>query len=276
MRVAEDCLSAGSGAIDFSGLASALLGQARVFLPQWFPNGRFQGKEFKVGSLHGEAGSSLKIDVETGVWKDFGGNDKGGGDLISLYAAKEGIKQGEAAKLLAPEVGFNLSPNGAPKRSLNGNGTKPEPEPSSICKPAAGTAAPDMTHRRFGVPSCTYLYKDTDGSTFFYIARYDPSGQKKQFIPFCWDSGKKRWVNEGYPAPRPLYGLDLLAARPEAPVLLVEGEKACEAARAIVGDAYIATTWPNGASGWRQVDWSPLKDRKVLLWPDADRHEEEA
>jgi len=33
---------------------------------------------------------------------------------------------------------------------------------------------------------------------------------------------------------------------------------------------YVAISWPGGGKGIRYVDWSPLKGRDCVLWPDAD------
>ena len=265
--VTSAVLQVDSGRIDFPGLAIALLSRSRELLPAWFPAGKIAGHEFQVGNLQGEPGESLSINVQTGRWADFAGDVKGG-DLISLFAAMEGVHQGEAAKRLSREIGFNLAQAGAPEKAKNRNGSKPEP---NLVKPPVGTPPPSMHHSRHGAPSRSWRYLNAAGETLFYIARYEtPAG--KVFSPWSWDSISASWVTKAWTAPRPLYGLDLLANRPDAPVLIVEGEKAAEAARDIVGDAYVIVTWPGGASGWRQADWSPLKGRKVLLWPDADRH----
>lgn len=85
------------GPIDFKDLAAKLLTEARELLPQWFPAGRWSGREFEVGNLAGEAGDSLRINADTGKWADFA-NDAKGGDLISLYAAVRGLTQAEAAR----------------------------------------------------------------------------------------------------------------------------------------------------------------------------------
>ncbi|MBU2134695.1 MAG: hypothetical protein KKA45_00675, partial [Alphaproteobacteria bacterium] len=57
---------------------------------------------------------------------------------------------------------------------------------------------------------------------------------KKEIRPATlWRGGTGqplRWKPKAEPGPRPLYGLDRLAARPAARVLLVEGEKAADAA----------------------------------------------
>ena len=61
-----------------------------------------------------------------------------------------------------------------------------------------------------------------------------------------------------------------MAAGPGKPVLIVEGEKACDAARKIAGHVYTVVTWPNGSKAWDKVDWRPVYGRRILVWPDAD------
>jgi uncharacterized protein (DUF927 family) len=66
-----------------------------------------------------------------------------------------------------------------------------------------------------------------------------------------------------------MFGLDVLAARAGAPVLIVEGEKAASAAAAMFPD-HVPMTWSGGAAAAAQADWRPLAGRRVILWPDAD------
>jgi putative DNA primase/helicase len=75
--------------------------------------------------------------------------------------------------------------------------------------------------------------------------------------------------------PRPLYGLDALADRPAAPVVLCEGEKAAEAAWDLMPDA-VGLTWPGGSKATDKADFSPLEGRDVILWADADEPGREA
>ena len=79
----------------------------------------------------------------------------------------------------------------------------------------------------------------------------------------------RRWWWHGLPKPRPLYGLDRLAARPAAPVIICEGEKAADAAGALLPD-HVVMTSPGGSKAAAASDWSPLAGRKVMIWPDAD------
>ena len=72
--------------IDFRSLSEALLSRAEILVAQWLPNGRREGHEWRCGNLRGDFGSSLAVNLKTGVWADFSSDEKGG-DLISLYAA---------------------------------------------------------------------------------------------------------------------------------------------------------------------------------------------
>jgi putative DNA primase/helicase len=102
--------------------------------------------------------------------------------------------------------------------------------------------------------------------------RFDPPSGK-EFRPCAlWRSetnGRLEWRWASWPAPRPLYGLDRLAARPSAPVLICEGEKASDAAGRLVPD-YVSIASPNGSKSAGKADWSPLRDREVTIWRDAD------
>src|SRR6185369_18056718 len=65
------------------------------------------------------------------------------------------------------------------------------------------------------------------------------------------------------------YRLNALAERPPAPTLVVEGEKAADAAQARFPD-YVVTTSSGGARAAAKTDWRPLAGRPVTIWPDGD------
>jgi hypothetical protein len=59
---------------DLEKLKGLLVYNARAFCTYIFPNGKYVGGEYVVGSLAGEPGKSLKICLtgkKTGMWKDF-------------------------------------------------------------------------------------------------------------------------------------------------------------------------------------------------------------
>ena len=102
-----------------------------------------------------------------------------------------------------------------------------------------------------------------------YSARFELPDGGKTMRPLILKNG--RWHSKGLPSPRPLYQLPALAERPDAPVLVVEGEKTCDAARQVFPD-YIAITSIFGANASHRSDWSPLRGRRVTIWPDNDEN----
>ena len=237
---------------DFSGLSASLLARAEEYLFQWFPGGQVSRGEFKIGDISGSPGKSLSVNLRTGKWSDFANPDAAsGGDLVSLYAAREGISQVDAYDRLSGEPKSVIQP----ARRL-----EPEPRlelpPENAGMPAWGRA---------GQPSATYCYT-TGGRVAFWVARHEIAG-RKTFLPWSWDGS--RWVSKAWPSARPLYRLAELEQKPNAPVLVVEGEK-CADALAALGGPYVVTTWAGGAQATQKTDWTPLQGRRVLLWPDAD------
>lgn len=121
-----------------------------------------------------------------------------------------------------------------------------------------------------------WRYLNAIGQLLGCVVRYDrpangsPAAKQVKLFTF-WESpnGKQEWLCKGFSGPRPLYGLDRLAARPDAPVLVVEGEKTADAAT-IRFKNHVVVTSPGGSNGARKADWSPLKGRRVVIWPDAD------
>lgn len=164
---------------------------------------------------------------------------------------------------LAREHGWTdaLRPQ-APRPALAG-----APAPAPRAPIPADAPPPPERHPRFGKPSATWTYRDECGRVLFHVCRFDHKDGSKEFGPLTFDGTAWKW--KAPPAPRPLYGLDRLAARPDAPVIVCEGEKAADAAQRLL-PAAVAVCSPNGAQAATRADWSPLAGRRVLLWPDAD------
>lgn len=242
--------------VDFAVVAAAALARVEELLPRWLPNGKRRGHEWVCGSLDGDPGDSCSTNLTTGKGADFA-TGQAWGDLVSLYAQINGKAQLEALHELAEHLGIK---NGR-DHSQPIQGTveqRAEPAPTDVPLPGA--------HPRHGAASATYRYFDAGDRLVFLVCRYDlPAG--KQFCPYTWRGG--RWVAKAYPSPRPLYGLKALLAEPSMPVMVVEGEKARDAAAALL-QAYIVVTWAGGAQAAKTADWTPLAGRDVVLWPDAD------
>jgi putative DNA primase/helicase len=145
-------------------------------------------------------------------------------------------------------------------------------EEAQLVSPIPSDASDSFeTHRTLGKPSQIWTYRDANGETLFYVCRFDPHGERKQFLPLSlWrESGRLTWRWKAVPEPRPLYGLDRLAKRPDASVAICEGEKSADAAAKVFPNS-VCITSPGGSQAASKADWSPLQGRRVLVWPDAD------
>lgn len=241
--------------LQFEDVGAAALEMAPVLLSQWL-GGKRQGHEW-VGErkANGGPGDSWSVNLNTGAWGAFA-TGEAGGDLVSLYAALNHLDQLAALKAVADMVGVTEGPSAYVLSRV----APPKP-PESKPEPIPDDAPPIERHPKHGAPSAVYAY----GSAF-RVCRYDlPEG--KVFSQHTWRDGK--WIGKGYPAPRPAFNVAALAAQPDAPVIIVEGEKCAEVAAHML-KKYVAMTWAGGSQAVRQADWSVLTGRDVIIWPDAD------
>lgn len=277
-RVADAALSQFDAVTDWLGLAGGK-NQGREYLPR-NPK-RNDGKP-----------GSFSINRDTGHWQDFATGDRGG-DLVALAAYLRDVKQGEAGRQLAAFLGIAIAEPqqraAASEREAGKGVAAPAPAPSPRQAPAPADSAvfvspvpddappPPAAHARHGKPAARWAYTDAAGRVCFYHDRFEPAGERKQFAPLTlWrrPDGRLSWQFKAPPAPRVLLGLPDLAAK-AAPAVLVEGEKARDAA-ALLLPAHPVLTWQGGAQAVSKTDFTPLAGIEVWLWPDNDEAGEKA
>ena len=276
--------------VDFAALASALLDRAHALVPQWLQGGKTVSGEWVCSDLSGGEGRSCSVNLTTGRWADFSGEDRGN-DLISLYAAIHGQSQLEAARELMRDLGWQQSAGvhraqtSARAPAMAAAAEAPEPEATgsrqSVWEPVVpvpeGTPAPNFRHWHHGDASAWWEYR-FEGQLFGYVVRYDKPDGRKEIVPLTWcvdasdERGTRRWHGKQWNEPRPLYvPATLLAADSRlTPVVIVEGEKCAKAAFDLLGHEFDFVSWPGGGKAWARADWSWLRGRVVILWPDCD------
>jgi len=175
----------------------------------------------------------------------------------------------------APNI---FEPLSATETTVNGiaAGKDKKPEKTPIIPVPADAPAMNFKHPKHGLPAQVWSYRNENSELVFYIGRFDcldKDGQPaKDYLPitFCdLGNGKRGWRGKGTSKPRLLYNLPNLKARPDADVIVCEGEKAADAAAALFPD-YVVITSPNGAKAADNADWSFLVGRRVAIWPDHD------
>lgn len=262
----------------FAQVKAEALRQIDKVLSHWLPSGKRVdgGKEYTAPNptRNDKHAGSLKISLNKGTWADFATGDKGG-DLIDLVRYLDGGTDVDACQKLVDflrvDAGVAMPPQPA-KKPVAAEWQAMLPIPAE-----AMTKCPSR-HRQHGAPSKVWCYRNADGEPLMVLYRFDveraegePS--KKVFAPLTWcvrgDRGSAQWRWQGLAEPRPLLRLEELSERPDAPVVVCEGEKAADAA-ALLLPRHVATCWPNGSNSWHKADFTPLQGRGVLLWPDND------
>lgn len=149
---------------------------------------------------------------------------------------------------------------------------EPAPEWMALQPVPSDAPKPPSSHRSLGKPKAVWSYRNAGGNPLGFVARFE-TGDGKVFRPLTYQentkAGSRAWRWESWPAPRPLFGLDRLAARLSATVVVTEGEKSAEAAERLL-PGYVAITSPNGSKSANKADWTALAGRDVVIWPDAD------
>ncbi len=296
--------------IDFVALAAALLDRAPALVAQWLPQGIERNCRWYVGDFDGSPGESANVNLQTGQWIDNAAPDEDkGGDLISLYARIRGLNNGQAARELMRDLGWERQQASAQPAGINAAGPdRPEPPaPEGDATPAAKPArreqrwkpvVPVPAHApkpefRFGFKNSktgdwltldavrTWAY-EFEGALYGHVARFERIASDgtlvKDTVPLTWctDSsdgrGLQRWHWKSWDAPRPLYvPATLLAGDPSTiPVVVVEGEKCAEAGHQLLGHEFDFVSWPGGCKTWAMAHWGWLMGRTVYLWPDCD------
>src|SRR5262249_39773110 len=124
--------------------------------------------------------------------------------------------------------------------------------------PPPVSSPPPVAHPKLGRPTMWFEYANAQGELEGYVCRFErpnaEPGQKpkqKTFLPLRYGTlrGSTGWHWKGWAgsSERPLYGLRDLLARPDAPILVVEGEKKRDAAAARFPDHAVVSPM-NGAA----------------------------
>lgn len=279
--------------IKFVELAEALLARIDQLLDNWLPGGVRRGHEYVCGSLSGGQGTSTSVNTTNGRWADFASDEKGN-DLISLYAAINGLTMGKAAVQVAREesledvAGVQLAQAGSSPPAPKPVRPAPPPKPAKTDEGWATVApvpdyAPAATFEHYQREPEAIQHVATyriDEALYGYVVRFGTSTGGKDTLPYTWCTsardGAMCWRWRHWDEPRPLYfpsGVSpLVAGMPT--VVLVEGEKKAgilqDLLNATAPGVYLVASWAGGCKAWKKADWSWLNGSSVLLWPDCD------
>jgi putative DNA primase/helicase len=104
--------------------------------PDLLPAGHRDGREWRCGSVAGEAGASLGVRLtgaKAGVWNDFSTGQRG--DALDLLRAVLGLDMGNALAWSRRWLGIDAGEAAIPRRSALPKPASPEPDPERWRRP---------------------------------------------------------------------------------------------------------------------------------------------
>ena len=230
--------------------------------------------------FHVETTPSFSINPIKGVY--YCHACRASGDSINFIIHHVGLDFVEAVKQLSTESSTLRPPGRAAVLTDEWEYVVPIPEDAP--PPPVGIRVRADGQWTTLSSSFNWIYRNATGAALFHVQRFEEHSGKTFRPASLWRNTITKsveWRRKGAPGLRPLYGLDLLAMHPKAQVLIVEGERAADAARRLLvkinaADKVVAITWLGGANSVRFVDLEPLRNREVIVWPDADEAGEHA
>jgi putative DNA primase/helicase len=233
-------------------------------------------------------------DAGGGSWfcNQCGGKDHsgGGGNGLDLLMRVSGWDFATTVRRVEAHLGLPtaagqaqpepLPPPASSRPSESRPSTRAGARPARIPEqPPSSAPAPEL-----GRATAQWPYRNAKGELLFWVQRLDlqqGGRSRKLFVQRTWLDGgwhfpsRRDPFRSDWPAPRPLYRLPKLERHPWSEVLITEGEKAADAAALLFPDL-VVISWCGGSNALQSMDWSPLAQRAVTLWPDADAPGREA
>ena len=257
-----------------------------AYLAKLFTHRTIEGDKLKSGDVWGNEGSSFILDLagdKPGRWKDFGADD-GGVGIIALVARRDGIKNSEALRQVADEIGYILpqEDSGRPRKTTKqkkASATQPQktkdvdryhwkyalPEGEKEKRPAYPGKCWEVP------PTHVFSFKDENGQELYQKRRWEFKSYEKQERYCHWEeiNGERKLVHtakiNGENIRRVLYRLPEILASNAGGIYVVEGEKHVDK---LLELGLLATSSKDWKAEYRFANF--LRGKIVYVLPDAD------
>lgn len=252
---------------DFDDYRRQLLAQAKTLIPQWLSGlqGRWVGDEWVClnPTRQDRSIGSFKVNYKTGHYNDFNTQHPKGTNLLDLYKDIHGLTERQAYD----ELNGIIPQSTLAPRVIEPEEKHPEPVPTD-------TPAPRWMIDKCS-PSLLHEYRTIDDRLLGYVMRIDlpateekPKGDKAYRKLFHF--GNDKWRYKGFKGSnKPIYNVQNLPKHPNARVMIVEGEKTCDAAQRLLPD-WVCVSLMDGVGSIAKANLTSLKGRDCVLWPDND------
>lgn len=255
-------------------IAQQLASRVDSFARWIFPNGRLESGNWCVGSVNGEAGGSLRVQLtgpRAGVWADFAGDDRG--DMLDLIVAAKSVTMGEAIKLAKDWLGIRDPESVVPKKEYR----KPKPVPVPTRNGHDGAVMDylmnercldGLTVRLFQISQCDHA----DNGPEIVFQSMSPGGElvNVKYIALKRQPDGKKIVRQSGGCAPSLFGWQVIPKGCRE-IIITEGEIDAITWTAL---GYHALSIPDGAEGqtWIDYDWENLQQFDTI-WLNWDNDE---
>ena len=248
--------------IDFAHVNTIALPHIR----EWLPGGHEESGQWvcKNPTRDDRNEGSFKVNLTTGAANDFA-DDWYGHDAVSLYAyLNGGMRNIDAAK----DIMGKYDPSYFPGEKDFDYKLSWRQLPRSIRNAPEFVAQPNEIARWPFEIKC-----GSDWRVVMWVVRFIEADGRKDDIPYTlWTDGQKlEWRKKALHGVKyPLYGLRALTERPNARVILYEGQKKAGVVQPVMGDDWVCVGFYGGAGNAAMSDFDPLLGREVWYPFDAD------
>lgn len=216
--------------------------------------------------LHGSSISygSLNMNLDNGLWIRFSTGESG--NIFHFVQMGGGVDKVRSLQIVADQVGYGgLNATFIKKDELHP--TEPEVKKEQRLVPISFNE--ELTNNSL---ESLHRYCDYHGNILGYAARLiDKQSGKKQVLPVAYlyykQENKTKVALKAFTDQKLIYGLEKL--HDNKTVLIVEGEKTADIAQQLFLEMNVIT-WLGGSNSAHKVDWSDLKNKQVVIWPDND------
>lgn len=209
------------------------------FAERLFPNAKKKGEHLICGNLYGDKGQSFLFNLSgehIGRWHDF--QSKEDGDVIDIYAKRQGVTIWEALEKIEEECGLRT--------------TSPLPGAS---KPRKALPAAPIS----GEPTKRWVYTDENGKELYQAKRWEKPGHSKS-CRMAIKAGTSRV---------PLYLPEILSAvKNKKLIFITEGEPKADLLKKW---NLTATTFAGGVNGYKADMAKWFAGAAVVILIDSDQ-----
>ena len=235
------------------------------YIKSWLPDGEEENGQWSaINPLRNDTNKgSFKVNLTTGAFNDYADDEMVGHDAVSLYAKLNGLSNFEAAQKILELYDPSYFPTTYSKDVQ-------KEEWRQVTRPVKN--APELPKQRNEIARWPLEKKYGDAwLPVMWVVRVKKDDGKADYPYTLFSNSKEyKWQSKALHGCRyPLYNARALEEKPNARILLVEGQKVAATLKDVLS-SWAVVGWYGGAKSIGLSDLTALSGREVYFSFDAD------